>query len=204
MMFENKIKDYRQLRGLTQEQLAKAIGVAKSTVSMYEAGRREPSFEMLETIADILNASFYDLFGRDEHSYLYGLSPAKFPRKVPRLGRIPCGEPNSMDENIEGYDDLPDGITADYTLLCEGDSMINAQILDGDIVYIAQQETVENGEIAAVWYDGSTTLKRFYKNGDTVTLMPENPRFSPIFISGADLSRLKVLGRAVGFTRIFK
>lgn len=203
-MFKNNLKAYRELRKLSQTKLADMIGVSRSLISMYESGERKPSFEVLEAIADTLNASFNDLMGVDEAEYRYGINKYRVRRQVPRLGRIPCGEPNGMDENIEGFDDLPDGITADYTLLCEGDSMINAQILDGDVVYIAQQETVDNGEIAAVWYDGATTLKRFYKNGDTVTLMPENPRFAPIFISGADLSRLKVLGRAVGFTRIFK
>lgn len=171
---------------------------------MYESGERKPSFEMLEAIADTLNASFNDLMGVDETEYQYGLNRYRIHKQVPRLGRIPCGTPNEMFENPEGYDDLPDGIAADYTLVCEGDSMINAKIEDGDVVYIRQQETVENGDIAAIWHGGSTTLKRFYQNGDVVTLMPENPKYAPIFLSGKALEDLRVLGKAVGFTRIFK
>ena len=82
--------------------------------------------------------------------------------------------------------------------------MVNAQICDGDIVYIRQQPEVENGEIAAVRQNGATTLKRFYRQGDTVTLMPENPSYEPMVFSGDALNDLSIIGKAVGFTRIFK
>ena len=160
-MFKNRLKEYRELRGMSQSKLAELIGISKSNISMYESGQRKPSFEVLEAIADYLNVSFNDLMGVDETEYRYGVERYKIKKQVPRLGRIPCGEPNEMFQNPDGYDDLPDGIDADYTLICEGDSMINAQILDGDVVYIRQIEEVQNGQIAAVWYDGRTTLKRF-------------------------------------------
>jgi len=199
MMFENKIKEFRQLRGLTQDQLAKSIGVAKSTVSMYEAGRREPTFEMLETIADILNASFYDLFGRDERSYIYGSSKPSFPKKIPLLGTIACGIPILADQNIESYIDTPEPVKADFALRCKGDSMINARIFDGDIVYIRQQETVENGEIAAVLIGTEATLKKVYVYPNRIELRAENPLFKPIEVEGAAMSDVKILGKAVWF-----
>ncbi len=174
----------------------------------------KPSIDSLYKIASGMNLSLDELLSSvdsfsinissDFDPLMYGLFPMQPRKKVPRLGLIPCGEPTVCDENIEGYDELPEGLTADYTLTCHGDSMINAQILDGDVVYIRQQETVENGDIAAVWHDGATTLKRFYQNGDVVTLMPENPKYAPIFLSGKALEDLRVLGKAVGFTRIFK
>ena len=183
----------------------------RSHLSQYVNGRVEPSQRKLTVLAKALNVSEAWLMGYDVNMdgslrplNDFGLSPLSPSKKVPRLGRIPCGEPAEMYQNIEAYDELPEGIVADYTLVCEGDSMINAKIEDGDIVYIRQQETVDNGEIAAVWYDGATTLKRFYQNGEAVTLMPENPRYAPIFIAGENLARLQILGKAVGFTRIFR
>lgn len=69
-MFNNRLKEYRVLRGLSQTQLANKIGVSRSLVSMYESGERKPSFEVLESIADILNVSFNDLMGVDESHYI--------------------------------------------------------------------------------------------------------------------------------------
>lgn len=220
MKLKDFIRSYRERQGLSQREFSDRCNMSHSYISMLELGKNpssgkplRPTIGTLRKVATGMGMSLDELLKSVDDFVLslndfepeeLGLLPVKPRKKIPRLGRIPCGEPNEMEQNVEGYDDLPEGITADYTLLCEGDSMINAQILDGDIVYIRQQEEVENGEIAAVWYDGSTTLKRFYKNGDTVTLMPENPRYAPIFINGASLSRLKVLGKAVGFTRIFK
>lgn len=189
------------MRGLSQTQLAKKIGVAKSTISMYESGKREPAFEILEAIADVLNASFYDLIGKNEHDYLYG---AREQNKKPLLGVIHCGDPVLSDENIEEYITIPDGIVCDFALRCIGDSMIGANIFEDDLVYIRMQPEVENGEIAAVWVDGSTTLKRFYRDGDFVTLMPENPKYRPQIYTAAQLADLRIIGKAVGFTRIFK
>lgn len=184
------------MRKMSQTQLAKKVGVSKSAISMYESGRREPSFEILETIADALNASFYDLIGKSEHDYLYGTSSQK-----PLLGVIHCGDPVLCEENIDGYITIPDGIVCDYALRCEGDSMIDAGINDGDIVYVQQQPDAENGQIVVAMVGDETTLKRFYRAGDSVTLMPANSKYAPIMLSGETLSDLRILGRAVGFTR---
>jgi len=201
-MFKNRIRDYRELRQLSQTQLAKKVGVSKSAISMYEAGKREPSFEIMEAIADTLNASFYDLIGKTEECYIYGVSRPVF-KKVPRLGRIHCGEPVLTEEYFEGMDDVPEGVRCDFSLLCVGDSMTDAGINDGDIVYIRQQPDVETGQIAAVWIDGETTLKRVYHADDTVTLVPANPRYAPIVLSGDRAAELRILGLAVAFTRVF-
>ena len=123
--------------------------------------------------------------------------------KKPRLGKIACGEPILAVENLDGYDDVPENIRCDFTLICQGDSMIGARIHDGDVVYIRQQPEVENGEIAAVLLDGSeTTLRRFYISGGIITLQAENPSFAPIVVTGE--RQCAVLGKAVGFTSLIK
>jgi repressor LexA len=79
--------------------------------------------------------------------------------------------------------------------------MIDAGINDGDIVYVQQQPDAENGQIVVAMVGDETTLKRFYRSGDAVTLMPANAKYAPIILSGEALSDLRILGRAVGFTR---
>lgn len=80
--------------------------------------------------------------------------------------------------------DMDESVHADFCLRCKGDSMINARIFDGDIVYIRQQDDVENGEIAAVVIDGEATLKRVYKYPNRLELRAENPTFPVINIEG--------------------
>ena len=77
--------------------------------------------------------------------------------------------------------------------------MINARIADGDIVFIKQQPTVENGEIAAVVIDDEATLKRVYKTADGLMLVAENPAYQPMYFSGDELIKTYVLGKAIGF-----
>ena len=121
-------------------------------------------------------------------------------KRIPILGRIAAGAPIYAEENIEGYTftDLNGG--AEYfALRVRGDSMNAARIFDGDIVIIRRQDIVENGEIAAVLIDDQdATLKRFSRNGDTVTLIPQstNPEHQPFVYNLKDTS-VKILGLVI-------
>jgi repressor LexA len=121
-------------------------------------------------------------------------------RQIPLVGTIACGTPITAQENVEGEVDIPDYIHADYALRCKGDSMINARIFDGDIVYIRQQPTVENGEIAAVLIEDEATLKRFRRLEDRIILEPANPLFDSLVYRGSEMEQVHILGRAVAFT----
>ena len=131
------------------------------------------------------------------------LLPLPKTRTVPRLGTIACGEPILADENIEDYDKAPEGVNCDFTLKCKGDSMVGARINDGDIVYIRQQDEVENGEIAAVLVDDAgesdATLKRVYLYENQIVLQAENPKYSPWVYTGEDMNKVRVIGKAVAF-----
>ena len=76
------------------------------------------------------------------------------------MGTIACGEPILAEENIDNYVTVDAKANVDFALRCKGDSMINARIFDGDIVYIHSQPDVENGEIAAVLIDNETNMKK--------------------------------------------
>ena len=198
-MFSKQLRKLRLSHKLTQIELAKRLGLSYSAISMYERGERQPNFETLEIIADYFNVPMSSLIEKSATSY-NNIIPMPNMKSIPLLGSIACGEPITAIENIEDYVAMPEAVKADFALRCKGDSMVDARILDGDIVYIHQQTKVENGEIAAVLIGDEATLKRVYISADTVTLMPANQKYSPMIYTGEQLNDIRILGKAVAFT----
>lgn len=198
----SRIKYLRKLDNLTQQQLADALGVAKSTISMYETGQREPDFETLEAIADYFNVEMRTFFPGGQS--VPGILPLPANKAYPLVGDIACGTPILAEENISEYIQFPDDMEVDFCLRCRGDSMVDARIYDGDIVFIRQQPEVENGEIAAVLIGEETTLKRVYRTGDTLTLVAANSAYAPMVYTGAQLENVRILGKAVSFLSTVK
>ncbi len=207
----DRIKRLREEQDMSQDDLAKKCGYSdRSTISKIEKGERNLPGSKIKIIAEALGVKpSYLMDGENNKSdfnffSIKGVLPLPRTNKKPRLGVIACGEPILAEENIEDYDDVPDEISCDFTLLCEGDSMINARIYDGDIVYIREQSQVENGEIAACLVEGEfetkATLKRFYKYDDKIILQAENPAYPPFVYVNEEMNRVRVIGKAVGFT----
>ncbi|MCH5585536.1 transcriptional repressor LexA [Shimazuella sp. AN120528] len=120
---------------------------------------------------------------------------------VPLVGKVTAGEPITAVENIEDYFPLPARIAGEdrttFLLSVQGDSMINAGIMDGDYVVVRQQNTADNGEIVvAMTGDGEATVKRFFKEGDHIRLQPENDRLQPL-----RLPQVTILGKVVSLIR---
>ena len=93
-----------------------------------------------------------------------------------------------------------------HALRCRGESMIDAGVHDGDIVFVRQQPEVDNGQIAAVLVGGAeseATLKRVYVDNGVLTLQAANPAFPPKTFFGEDINRVHILGRAVAFMHVF-
>ena len=191
-------------------ELSKKTNIPKSALQRYATGETEKiPITRIEVIAKALNTTAQFIMGWDENeSYnndifsIPVINPIPKTYKRPRLGTIACGEPILAEENIEAYDDIPDSIKCDFTLICKGDSMVNARINDGDIVYIKQQSQVDNGEIAAVLIDNEATLKRVYIYEDKVVLQPENTKYPPFVYTKEDMNNIRILGKAVGFTSL--
>ena len=204
--FNERFKALRLSRDLSQSELAKNLRISKSSVNMYERGEREPGLETLEAIADLFNVDMDYLLGKSDVENRYqtdvarNIIPMPEMRKIPLLGKIACGAPILAEEHVEEYIDIPKHIHADFALTCQGDSMINARIFDGDIVYIRQQDTVEPGEIAAVLIDNDATLKRIRLFEDHISLEPENPQYRPIVLWGEEMNTVRILGKAIAFT----
>lgn len=192
-----RIAELRRERGLSQEELAELAMLHRVTVAKYETGQVEPGALAIGRIADALGVSTDEILCR----------VAKLPPfipivrdAVPIVGEIACGQPITAQQNIEGFAELPDGVTADFALRCKGESMAPT-FQTGDLVLIRQQPEVEPGQIAAVGIDGEATLKRFYKHGDGVVLVADNPAFPPqVYPAGADMT---IYGLAVGFVRVW-
>ena len=107
---------------------------------------------------------------------------------IPVYGHIPCGEPKFIDDELNGYLEIPEsmlGIGEFFVLRAKGDSMIGAGIDDGDLVIVKRQNYAEEGEIVVAYVDGETTLKRIYRNDkqEMIELRAENTNYKTIFIS---------------------
>lgn len=209
--FSENLKMLRKYKNLSQDKLAEELNLSRSLIGMWESGQRKPSYETLELIADFFNVRLDDLSGRNVNNgnklnKISNILPLPQTNKKPRLGVIACGEPILAEENIDDYDEVPADIKCDFTLLCKGDSMINARINDGDIVYIRQQDEVNNGEIAACLVDGEfeteATLKRYFRYDDKIVLQAENPKYPPFVYVNEEMNKVRIIGKAVGFTSV--
>lgn len=188
--------------GKSQTDMARDLGFPEMTVSNWLNAKTYPRPDKIQMMADYFNIRRSDLI--EEKDELENL--IKVPNElihIPILGEIACGNPILAQENFEGYrvepkDALPSGNL--YYLKTKGDSM-EPTIPNGAWVMIREQPDVENGEIAAVLVNGDTevTLKRVRKQGDSVVLMPDNPKYSPIIIN--EKNPATIIGKAIRFTR---
>lgn len=199
----SRIRFARESADMTQEQLGKLCGTTKQTIFKYENDIvTNIPMDRVEVIASALRVSPVYIMGWDDDMYspIKSIIPMPEMRKIPLIGSIACGAPTLAEEHIEEYIDIPKHVHADFALTCKGDSMINARIFDGDIVYIRQQNTVDNGQIAAVLIDGEATLKRVRLYEDHISLEPENPQYRPLVYWGEEMNTVRILGKAVAFT----
>ena len=119
---------------------------------------------------------------------------------IPVVGRVAAGAPILAQENIERYFPLPTEFAPNsecFILNVKGESMINAGILDGDMVFVRQCETASNGEIVVALIEDSATVKTFYKENGHIRLQPENDTMDPIIVDDC-----KILGKVFGVFRL--
>ena len=195
----SRISELRSQMGITMKEAAQQLDMPYTTYVNYEKGTREPNSETLIKLSKFFGTTIDDLLGSG--NIPSGFSPLPEMKAIPLVGDIACGTPITAEENILARVGVPAAWRADFALTCHGDSMA-PKIQDGDIVCIRKQPTVENGEVAAVRIDGEATLKHFYRTGDTVTLMPDNPTAcAPLVYSGIEINQLVIEGKAVGICR---
>lgn len=209
MTIGKRIKDLRTSLDMTQDELAKLTGYkSRSSIQKIESGERDITQSTIAAFAKALKVTPSVIMGWEEnnennttpdYSHIKGIMPLPEMRKVPLLGAIACGEPIYREE--DEWISLPNDIKADFCLRCQGDSMIDARINDGDIVFIKACPEVENGQIAAVSIDNEVTLKRvfYYPEKNKLVLYPENKAYEPFVYMNEELNDIRILGRAVVF-----
>lgn len=216
MILGDIIKQYRTDHSLSMDEFSKKCGLSKAYISILERNRNPvnnkevvPSLETIKAVAAAVGIDFNVIIAMldgdqpvqiDSANIPPGFEPMPAMKRVPLIGHIACGDPITAEENIEGYISVPDEWNATFTLMCEGDSMA-PRIQDGDVVAIRKQDTVENGQIAAVRIDNEATLKHVYVYPDYIELRPENPSFESIIKIGPAMNEVYIEGLAVGICR---
>ena len=120
---------------------------------------------------------------------------------VPVIGHVAAGEPLLAEQNIENYFPIPMEYMPNkqtFMLKVHGESMINAGILDGDLVLVEQSSVADNGDIVVALLDDRATVKRFYKEEGIFRLQPENDALEPIIVRD-----LQIMGKVIGVFRFF-
>lgn len=197
----DRIKAIMESRNMSVRELGRLTDIPQSTINRYITTQsKKIPVPALELIANVLGVSPAYLMGWDDDS----VSLLKEARPIstvslPLLGNVACGEPIFAEENVESYIDAEEGTQADFCLRVKGDSMINARIFDGDVIFVKKQDMVDNGEIAVVLIDEEATVKRVYydRENNVITLMPENPTYKPMRYTGAELDTVRILGKVL-------
>ena len=203
-VFSKNLSHYISLFEKTQKEVADAISVSPQTFNTWTQGIALPRMGKIQSLANYFNINKSDLLDKHNYDLSFPNIPNIYPielKRFPLLGEIACGEPRFASEDRESYIEASTDIQADFCLKAKGDSMINARIQDGDIVFIREQPSVYNGEIAAVVIDDEATLKRvfYYPEKDLFILKAENPKYDDLVYSKSELDNIRILGKAIAF-----
>ncbi len=204
-MINKTIKQLRIKAGLTQEEVAKRAHTRHAYISQIESGVRSPSERMAEDILikgigltymqtqRIINQWKLQKAGLPEE--LQPIAETQFVT-IPILCSVPCGEPKKVYEDTDGYISLPRSrIPRNYRLFAiqaEGLSMVEEDIMPGDIIICDPDAEAKDGDLAVVRTEDGATLKRLYFHDGYITLKPANKGFKPI-----ETSRLKIVAKVI-------
>ena len=187
----NRLKELRVQKGLKQADMAKELGVERSTYAKYESGGIPlTNIDLLENLADFFGVSV---------DYIRGIKPSApakvIPIPVPVLGDVAAGLPLLAEENILDYEEVSPEVAASgdiFGLRIKGSSM-EPRIAPGDVVIVRKQEDVDTGDTAVVLINGdSATVKKVKKETNGITLVSNNPAYDPMYFSNDDIQRLPI------------
>ena len=141
--------------------------------------------------------------GKSRAIEVMGVSPSRSFRLVPLVGKVHAGDPSLALEDLEDNLALDRSLAKGdetFFLRVKGDSMIGDHIKDGDLALVQPQSVADNREISVVLIDDEATLKRVYREGDTLRLQPSNPTMEPIIV-GMGEGRVTIVGKVIGIFR---
>lgn len=199
-MFGKNLRYLREKAGYKQSFLAERLGRSPSSISLWENAGIMPNTDIIMDICDIFNVTPKEILMVDIKKADNRREQARRTRNIPMLGRISAGIGILAEENLEGYFEIDESVKADFCLKVKGDSMIDAGINYGDIVFFRKQPRVENGTIAAIQiqeendFEPRITLKKITVQDNSVILEPANKKYdSKIFRAES----IRVLGKLV-------
>ena len=200
----DNIMNLRKLRGMTQEELAFKLGYkSKSSINKIEQGLNDIPQSKIVMFAEALGVTHARLMGwEDEQPQPLPANCIPVKRvQVSMLGGIAAGEPILAEQQYDAYVEADADLDCTYALRVDGDSM-EPTVRYGDIVFIRQQEDVDDGRIAAVLVDDSATLKRVYHIPNGLQLLSDNAaKYPPRAVTFEDYDAIRILGMAVAFKR---
>lgn len=207
-IFAKNLQRYMSEKNIDRRELSGKVNIPYSTLSDWINAKKYPRIDNIEILANYLNVDKSDLIEppkvkiREDMKPLikHALRQMSNKTAVPLIGTIAAGTPILAEQNIERYFDIDTSIHCDFCLRIEGNSMIEADIHNNDIVFIRQQPTLEIGEIGAFLIGEEATLKRFYRTKDSIVLQPANVEHPPQ-VYGSD-SEIKILGKLVATLHI--
>lgn len=216
MSLGSRIAELRRKANLSQEQLANAIGVSRSTISMWETGKRTPDAESLKRMADIFGVSVdsivrdpkvpipeENLRGQEGEIWktIRGTWRPAVTVKIPIVGVIRAGEPIYAQHNLEGWEDVPMTHVEESRLffLRITDDSMEPLMREGDLVLVREQPDVENGSIAVVMVDvEDATIKRVYRSDGQLFLQPTNPNYPARVVQN---KQARIIGKVIEVRR---
>lgn len=214
------VVEYRKAHSISQRSFAKMCGMSNAYISMLENNRNAktglpivPSLTAIKNVARAMDVPLNDvlemmgdvpvsLSSEDEQPQPLpsNIVPVKRVR-IPMLGGIAAGEPILAEQQYDAYVEADADLDCTYALRVDGDSM-EPTVRYGDIVFIRQQEDVDDGRIAAVLVDDSATLKRVYHIPNGLQLLSDNAaKYPPRAVTFEDYDCIRILGLAVAFKR---
>lgn len=199
-VFTANLRHYMDLHKRSQKEVAEAVGVSAPTFHDWLKGNKMPRMKNVQKLADYFGIALSDLIEEKPKSEQRKLppniiTPAAHP--IPVLGTICAGDGIVANEHFVGQFFIDSSVHADYALKVKGDSMIDAEIYDGDMAFIKKEFDFRPGKIYAVVHgvDSEASLKKVFEQGDKFILQPCNAAFSPIVV---DISECYVVGELVG------
>ena len=202
-----RIAEARKMKGMSQLDLANAIGTTQQQVAKWESGKIDPRISSLKKIREALGVSLSYLLGMaDDPSFVSVVSSDTVP--VPVLGRIAAGTPRAAFSQSDDYHDTQRGLVASHPhafwLVVAGNSM-NRLFPEGALVLVDPDSEVRSGDVGAIFVNGDdATIKRIFFEDGTVRLHPESwdadYRDRTIDPSDPDAPAVRVIGRAVSYT----
>ncbi len=195
-MFSEKLKALRIKRGLNKREMSNLLNMPYTTYNNYETNAREPNSDVLVKIANEFGVST-DFLLDNVAKLPQNITPTTVVH-VPIVGRVAAGNGCYAHQDIEGYEAIPsDIISGDHTyvlLRVKGDSM-SPKILEGDLVLLQCQSSVDSGSIAVVTIDEDDgVIKKVVYDENKIELISENPYYPPRVFGGEEVLRIRVMG----------